>query len=114
MVQESERNAAEDKQKREKIDRKNQADSLCYQSEKQLEQLGDKIKPETKSNIENLIKTLKVSIQEEKDEDIKLYMEKLQTELMEIGKNVYSSESTSTQTAPKDDSVIDADFKETK
>lgn len=114
MVQESEKNAAEDKQKREKIDRKNQADSLCYQSEKQLEQLGDKIKPETKSNIENLIKTLKVSIQEEKDEDIKLYMEKLQTELMEIGKNVYSSDSTTTQTAPKDDSVIDADFKETK
>jgi molecular chaperone DnaK len=114
MVQESEKNAAEDKQKREKIDRKNQADSLCYQSEKQIEQLGDKIKPETKSNIENLIKTLKVSIQEEKDDDIKTYMEKLQTELMEIGKNVYSPDSTETQNQPKDESVIDADFKETK
>jgi molecular chaperone DnaK len=114
MVQESEKNAADDKLKREKIDRKNQADSLCYQSEKQLEQLGDKVKPETKSNIENLIKTLKLSIQEDKDDDIKTYMEKLQTELMEIGKNVYSPESGDNPSGQKDDSVIDADFKETK
>jgi len=42
MVKQAEQNAAVDKERREKIDRKNQADSLAYQAEKQLSDLGDK------------------------------------------------------------------------
>ena len=48
MVRESEKNANEDKEKREKIDLKNQSDSLCYQSEKQIKELGDKVTEEDK------------------------------------------------------------------
>ncbi|MBJ7295517.1 MAG: molecular chaperone DnaK, partial [Dolichospermum sp.] len=43
MVREAEQNASSDKERREKIERKNQADSLAYQAEKQLEELGDKV-----------------------------------------------------------------------
>ncbi|MFM7189410.1 MAG: Hsp70 family protein, partial [Microcystaceae cyanobacterium] len=52
MVKEAEANAAADKERREKIDRKNQADSLVYQAEKQISELGDKISGADKTKAE--------------------------------------------------------------
>lgn len=117
MVRDSEQNAAEDKQKRQKIDTKNQADSLCYQSEKQLKDLGDKINSEDKTKIESLISKLRSSIKEESYEEIKNLSTELQNELMEIGKKVYGASNEGPKASNKDnsdDSVIDADFSETK
>jgi molecular chaperone DnaK len=120
MVRESEKNAAEDKEKRDKIDLKNQSDSLCYQSEKQIQELGDKITKDDKTQIETSIKNLKEAIAGDNFEDIKKLNKKLQDELMEIGKKVYSANSTTTQKTTNEkntnnsDSVIDADFSETK
>nr|BDA98885.1 heat shock protein 70 [Chroomonas debatzensis] len=116
MVRESEENAAKDKEKREAIDLKNQADSLCYQSEKQLEELGDKITGEDKTKIQDLIKKLRGSIEDDNATEIKSGTESLQKELMEIGKKVYGAqgEATTTSNTSSDDSVIDADFSETK
>ena len=117
MVKESEQNASEDKEKREKIDLKNQSDSLCYQSEKQLKELGDKVTKEDQEKIENLIKELRAAIQSEEANGMKDIGEKLQNELMEIGKKIYSQNSPQ-EGKPKEsgenDSVIDADFSETK
>jgi molecular chaperone DnaK (HSP70) len=116
MVNESEQNASADKEKREKIDLKNQSDSLCYQSEKQLAELGDKVTEEDKTKIEDTIKELKQAVQEENYETMKSISEKLQNSLMEIGKKVYETNSPNGQAEEKknDDSVIDADFSETK
>jgi molecular chaperone DnaK len=120
MVRESEKNAAEDKEKRDKIDLKNQSDSLCYQSEKQIQELGDKITKDDKTQIETSIKNLKEAIAGDNFEEIKKLNKKLQDELMEIGKKVYSTNSTTTQKTTNEkntnnsDSVIDADFSETK
>jgi molecular chaperone DnaK len=117
MVRESEENAVKDKEKRETIDLKNQADSLCYQSEKQLTELGDKISQEDKSKIQELITKLRTSIEEENTNEIKSVTDVLQKELMEIGKKVYGAQetgSTPDYNPSSDDSVIDADFSETK
>ena len=117
MVKESEKNASEDKEKREKIDLKNQSESLCYQSEKQLKELGEKVSKIDQATIEGLIKQLRESIQSEEIDSMKELNEKLQNELMEIGKKVYSqdpSENTSKTKNSNEDSVIDADFSETK
>jgi molecular chaperone DnaK len=117
MVRESEQNASQDKEKRENIETKNQADSLCYQSEKQLKELGDKVSSEDKTNIEGLIVKLRASIQSENFEEIKSVSTELQNQLMEIGKKVYSSAeqtSSSASTQDSDDAVIDADFSEAK
>nr|ASV47602.1 heat shock protein 70 [Chroomonas mesostigmatica CCMP1168] len=117
MVRESEQNAAEDKEKRDKIETKNQADSLCYQSEKQLKELGDKVSSQDKTKVETFISDLRASIQSEDFEKIKSLTTELQNELMEIGKKVYSSsEGAPSPSSPGigDDSVIDADFSETK
>jgi len=62
LVRESEQSAAADKDKREKVDLKNQADSLCYQSEKQVEELKEKISSPDKENIMDLISKLKSAI----------------------------------------------------
>jgi molecular chaperone DnaK len=118
MVRDSEKNASEDKVKRDKIDSKNQADSLCYQSEKQLVDLGDKVPLEDKTRIEGLISQLRSSIQEDKFDEIKSLATELQNSLMEIGKKVYgaSGNTADPKTTEKDsdDSVIDADFSEAK
>jgi len=117
MVKESEQNASEDKEKREKIDLKNQSDSLCYQSEKQLKELGDKVAKEDQDKIENLIKELREAVQSEDSTAMKDLGDKLQNELMEIGKKIYSQNSPEggrQKDSGNNDSVIDADFSETK
>ena len=119
MVKESEQNASEDKVKREKIDLKNQSESLCYQSEKQLKELGEKVKKDDQTKIEDLIKTLRDAIASEDETVMKETNEKLQAELMEIGKKIYSQDSgentsSNNTSSNNNDSVIDADFSETK
>jgi chaperone protein DnaK len=120
MVRESEKNASEDKEKREKIDLKNQSDSLCYQSEKQIKELGDKVTPEDKGKIESSIQKLREAVTADDFETMKILNKTLQDELMEIGKKVYAASDNSkteesNQSKQNDnDSVIDADFSETK
>ncbi|NER20613.1 MAG: molecular chaperone DnaK [Symploca sp. SIO1B1] len=132
MVQEAEANATADKERREKIDRKNQADSLTYQAEKQINELGDKVPAEDKTKVEGLIKDLREAVEKEDDEKIKTLTPELQQTLYSISSNIYqqsggaeagappppgadaggSTESTSSSSGGDD--VIDAEFSETK
>jgi molecular chaperone DnaK len=118
MVRDSEQNSAEDKVKRDNIDSKNQADSLCYQSEKQLADLGDKLTPEDRNKVEGLIVQLRSSIQEDNFDEIKSLTTDLQNSLMEIGKKVYGASGNAKEPQQSqtnvDDSVIDADFSEAR
>ncbi len=130
MVQEAERNAAADKERREVIDRKNQADSLVYQAEKQLTELGDKVPAADKTKAEGLIKDLKEAVASENDEKIKTLTPELQQTLYSIGTNIYqqAGAGSSPEDAPPGggsgptggsssgggDDVIDAEFSETK
>ncbi|PSB08408.1 molecular chaperone DnaK [Pleurocapsa sp. CCALA 161] len=132
MVQEAESNAATDKERREAIDRKNQADSLVYQAEKQLTELGDKVPAADKEKAEGQIKDLKEAIASEDNEKIKTLLPELQQTLYSIGSSVYQqgegateapgAEAPGVETPPNDgaassdggDDVIDAEFSETK
>ncbi|GKD73553.1 stromal 70 kDa heat shock-related protein, chloroplastic, partial [Tanacetum coccineum] len=62
MVNEAEKFAKEDKEKRDAIDTKNQADSVVYQTEKQLKELGDKVPTEVKEKVEAKLGELKEAI----------------------------------------------------
>lgn len=129
MVKEAEANAAADQERREKIDRKNQADSLAYQAEKQINELGDKVSGADKSKAEGLIKDLKDAIAKEDDDKIKTLMPELQQVLYSIGSSVYQQAGGPTEgpgdgngtgssgsggTSSGGDDVIDAEFSETK
>jgi molecular chaperone DnaK (HSP70) len=59
MVNEAEKFGAEDKKKREAVEAKNQAESLVYQTEKQLKDLGDKVPAEVKAKVEEKLKAVK-------------------------------------------------------
>ncbi|MFN7677125.1 MAG: molecular chaperone DnaK, partial [Cyanobacteriota bacterium] len=63
MVKYAEANAAADKETREKIDLKNQAETLIYQSEKQLGELGDKVAAEDKAKVEQYTAQLKEAVE---------------------------------------------------
>ena len=89
MVQEAEANANADKDRREKIDRKNQADSLVYQAEKQITELGDKVPADDKTKAEGLIADLKAAVAEDDDDKIQTVMPELQQVLYTIGSNMY-------------------------
>jgi len=130
MVKQAEQNASTDKERREKIDRKNQADSLAYQAEKQLGELGDKVPAADKTKLEGLIKDLKDAVAKEDDERIKKLMPEVQQTLFSIGSNIYQQAGGATpgggdggaapgggasgSSSGGGDDVIDAEFSETK
>ncbi|OCQ99971.1 molecular chaperone DnaK [Nostoc sp. MBR 210] len=125
MVREAEQNASSDKERREKIDRKNQADSLAYQAEKQLQELGDKVPAADKTKVEGLVKDLREAVAKEDDEQITKLMPELQQALFAVGSNIYQQAGgTAPGAEPQDggassssgggDDVIDADFTESK
>ncbi len=128
MVKEAEANAGEDKERREKIERKNQADSLVYQADKQLNELGDKVPADDKTKAEGLIKDLKEALAQDDDEKIKTVMPELQQVLYTIGSNIYQQSGGATPGADANgandagsekgsgdgDDVIDAEFSETR
>jgi len=124
MVKEAEANAAVDQERREKIDRKNQADSLVYQAEKQIAELGDKVPAADKTKAETLIKDLKEAIASENDEKIATLLPELQQVLYTIGSQMYQGAGGPTDAPQGDagagptggtsggDEVIDAEFSE--
>ncbi|XP_059280478.1 heat shock 70 kDa protein 6, chloroplastic-like [Lycium ferocissimum] len=127
MVQEAEKFAREDKDKREAIDTKNQAESVVYQTEKQLKELGDKVPADVKDKVESKLKELKDAVSGGSTQTIKDVMAALNQEVMQLGQSIYSqpgaagagptpgagTTGASGSTGKDDgDEVIDADFSE--
>nr|YP_010850862.1 Hsp70-type chaperone [Lophurella mutabilis]WGH13505.1 Hsp70-type chaperone [Lophurella mutabilis] len=108
LVKEAQENADLDKQQREHIDLKNNADSLCYQSENQMNELGDKLSPVVKKQLEEKIYQLRESIKDENYEKIKILQNDLQQLIMNLGKN--SSDVSKSENS--EDTVIDTNSKE--
>ncbi len=134
MVKDAEENAATDKQKRERIDLRNEADSLAYQAEKQLAELGDKLPAAEKEKVEALNKDLKEALEGEDLNRIRSLKDQVQQALYTAGASVYQQAAgQGSGAAPGQDpaatagagaaaggassggdDVIDADFTETK
>jgi len=124
MVKEAERFSKEDKEKREAIDTKNQADSVVYQTEKQLKELGEKVPAEVKDKVEVKLKELKDAIASGSTQSMKDTMAALNQEVMQLGQSLYNQPGAAAgPTAggeagsgspggktPGGDDVIDADF----
>ena len=129
MVKDAESNASADKEKREKIDLKNQAETLAYQAEKQLAELGDKVDAEAKAKVEEKAAKLKEATEKEDFESMKTLLEELQQELYTVGASVYQQAGAEAAASGEEgaaagnsgdgssnagDDVIDAEFTETK
>jgi molecular chaperone DnaK len=127
MVKDAEQNAEADKERRERIDVKNQADSLAYQAEKQLADMGDKVPAADKEKAEGQIKDLKAAVEAENFDQIKSLTEELQQTLYGISTNLYQQAGGDAAagapgpdaaadggTSGGDDDVIDAEFTDTE
>jgi molecular chaperone DnaK len=126
MVKDAEANAEADKQKREAIDTKNQADSMIHSAEKNLKEFGDKVSADEKTAIENDIKSLKEAIENDDLEKIKAGLEALTQSSMKLGEAMYKaqqaegspagsgSEQASEDSESKNEKVVDAEFEEVK
>jgi len=122
MVKEAEENAESDKKRREEVDLRNEADQLVFSSTKTIEDFGEKVSDDEKSQIEDAKSQLEEALKGDDTEDIKTKKEALEQALQGISMRIYQemqqeqgqagAEERTAESA--DDDVIDADFKEVK
>ena len=118
MVREASSNAAEDKRRREIAEARNQADSLVYQTERALNEAGDKATPETRAAVERSLERAKEALKTDDAARLKGAAEELQDTLQRLSESVYqpagaAPEGGEEQSEPVhgSDEVIDAEFK---
>ena len=124
MVQDAEAHAAEDKRRKEEVEERNLADSAAYRSEKSIADLGDKITPEQKSDLESKIADVRAALSTDDVTRIKASREALEQAFYKVTESVYRSgaaEATdganpnfgggTDQEAPHDD-TIEGEYKE--
>ena len=128
MKAEAEQNAENDKKERERVDKMNQADSMIFQTENQLQELGDKIPAQHKPAIEQALQQLKDAHKSGDIAAIDTAMNNLnqawQTASQQMyqgaqgaqagQENPFNGQQQTQQEAPKDENIQDADFEEVK
>jgi molecular chaperone DnaK len=107
MVKEAAAHAEEDKQQREKIEKRNSADSLIYNVEKTISDMGDKITEEEKDEVKQKVETLRGLLNSTEDEDFDKAFQDLQESAFAMSQKLYEqSQATEAETT---DEVIDAE-----
>src|SRR5262249_30377974 len=113
MVRDAEAHAAEDKRRREVVELKNQADSLAYQSEKTLGELGDKVDAVQRGRIEGLIKDLREALQHEDEDRMRSLSDELQQAMYQVSQSAYGAQEQPAG-APKpeggDEGVVEGEY----
>ena len=125
MVRDAEENAEADKEKKDLIEAKNQAESLIHSTEKSLEEHSDKIDPSTVEAIELSIKALKETLESEDPsaDKIRARAQDVTDAAMKLGEAIYKAEAEANQSNDDDvnsettnennkDDVVDADFED--
>ena len=92
MVKEAEANAEADKKERERVEVRNEADSLVYATEKSMNELGDKVAPADKQKIDDAVAALKQALSGDDVEAIKAKTEELKQASYKIAEEVYKQQ----------------------
>jgi len=108
MVEEAAKHAEEDKKKKERAEKRNNADSLCFSIERLLKDSGDKIEDSDKKDLEEGVKEIKEIIEKEDfdEEELEKKVEKLTERMQEVSKKMYekaSKESSEKKEESKED-----------
>ncbi len=113
-VKEAEKFAEEDKKRKEEVEVRNNADSLVYQTEKNLKDLGDKLSSEDKAKIEAELNNVKEALKGTDTEAIKAASEELTKVFYDISGKIYQANAGQQGpdgAAPQDDNTVNADYK---
>ena len=92
MTKQAEAHADEDAKKKELIETRNAADSLIFTAEKSLKDMGDKVKPEDKTEIEEKIKVLREKLTGDNKEEIETSTRELSDSLQKVGAQMYENQ----------------------
>ncbi|MCL2723264.1 MAG: molecular chaperone DnaK [Polyangiaceae bacterium] len=129
MVKEASEHEAEDKERRDQIERRNKLDNLCYTLEKTISENKDKLQAADIGTLESLIKDGRSAVEKQDDAQVKDVLEKLEKEAHRLASVMYQGaggpagpegppNGPSAGGAPEEkkgkDGVIDAEFEETK
>ena len=119
MVKDAEENAEADKERRELIEAKNQAESLVHSTEKSMEEHADKVDPTTIEAIELAIAALKDELETENADKIKAGIQNVTEAAMKLGEAIYKSqaeeaedEPAAADATPGEDDIVDAEFED--
>ncbi|QYK51535.1 MAG: molecular chaperone DnaK [Anaerolineales bacterium] len=121
MVEQAKAHEGEDRQRRELVEARNAADSLAYQTEKTLKELGDKVPAAERSNIEAKVKELRTAMEGEDRPRIQQLSEELQNAFHAISQQLYAQEqaagaapngSSANGHTPEDEGVVEGEFRE--
>ncbi|WP_299203164.1 molecular chaperone DnaK [uncultured Tateyamaria sp.] len=120
MVKDAEDNAEADKERRELIEAKNQAESLIHSTEKSLEEHSDKVDPTTVEAIELAIAALKDEIETENADKIKSGIQNVTESAMKLGEAIYKAAQDDGDDEPQaadepradEDDIVDAEFED--
>ena len=119
MVRDAEENAESDKERRELIEAKNQAESLIHSTEKSMEEHADKVDPTTIEAIELAIVALKDELETENASKIKSGIQNVTEAAMKLGEAIYKASQSEAGDEPMaadaegmDDDIVDADFED--
>jgi molecular chaperone DnaK len=115
MVKDAEANAAADKQRKELVEARNQADALVHQTEKSLAEFGDKVGQTERDAIEAARTDLKSALEGEDIEAIRAKTQALVQASMKLGEAMYAAQQAGGDAGaagPSEDGVVDAEFEE--
>ncbi len=120
MVKDAEENAEADKERRELVDAKNQAESLIHSTEKSMEEHADKVDPTTIEAIELAIAALKDELETENADKIKSGIQNVTEAAMKLGEAIYKAQADEAEDEPVaadaapagDDDIVDAEFED--
>ncbi len=119
MVRDAEENAEADKERRELVEAKNQAESLIHSTEKSIEEHGSKVDPSTVEAIELAVAALKDELENDNAGKIKSGIQNVTEAAMRLGEAIYkaSQEAEDADGAPDtakgaDEEILDADFED--
>ncbi|MBF9048427.1 molecular chaperone DnaK [Roseobacter sp. HKCCD9010] len=121
MVRDAEENAEADKERKELVEAKNQAESLIHSTQKSLEEHSDKVDPTTVEAIELAIKNLEEQIESEDASKIKVGIQNVTEAAMKLGEAIYKAQQEEAgEEAPEgadepggvDEDIVDADFED--
>lgn len=119
MVRDAEANAEADAERRQIIESKNELDSLVYNTQKSLDEHGEKLEDDVKAEVEKAIAEAKEVKDDDNLEVLKSKVEALNQASLKIGQSVYGqqqkeggAEGEPSEEEKKDDNTVDADFKE--
>jgi molecular chaperone DnaK len=120
MVKEAEENAESDKERRELIEARNQAESLIHSTEKSMEEHADKVDPTTIEAIELAIAALKDDLETDNADKIKSGIQNVTEAAMKLGEAIYKTSqndgedgpAAADERTPDEDDILDADFED--